>query len=71
LVTELGEASDRLLDPDLGRAAIEVVGAEVVVRGADFEQSAQRPARAAEGNLRHRRHAPDGNLSHAKRPTSR
>jgi len=37
LVTELGEARDRLLDPELGRAALEVVGAEVVVRGAVLE----------------------------------
>ena len=37
LVTELSEPRDQLLDPDLGRTALEVVGAEVVVRGAVLE----------------------------------
>ena len=37
LVTELGEASDRMLDPDLCGAAVEVVGGKVVVHSAVFQ----------------------------------
>jgi hypothetical protein len=37
LVTELDEARDQMLDPELDGAAVKVVGAEVMVNGAVLE----------------------------------